>query len=38
MKHTTTSPTHIRSEEPKRQTARKAIAANIPSIIEQLEA
>ena len=38
MKHTTTSPTPIRSEEPKRQTAREAIAANIQSIIEQLEA
>ena len=34
----TTSPTPIRSEEPKRQTAREAMAANIQSIIEQLEA
>jgi hypothetical protein len=38
MKHTSTSPTPIRSEEPKRQTAKEAIAANIHSLIEQLEA
>jgi antirestriction protein ArdC len=38
MKHTTTRPTPIRSEEPKRQTAREAIAANIQSLIQQLEA
>ncbi len=38
MNHTTTSPTPIRSEEPKRQTAKEAIAANIKSLIEQLEA
>jgi N-terminal domain of anti-restriction factor ArdC len=37
MKHTPTSPTPIRSEEPKRQTAKEAIAANIKSLIEQLE-
>jgi antirestriction protein ArdC len=38
MKHTTTSPTPIHSEEPKRQTVKEAIAANIKSLIEQLEA
>jgi antirestriction protein ArdC len=38
MKYTTTSPTPIRSEEPKRQTVKEAIAANIKSLIEQLEA
>jgi antirestriction protein ArdC len=38
MKHTTTRPTPIRSEEPKRQTATEAIAANIQSLIQQLEA
>jgi hypothetical protein len=37
MNHTT-SPTPIRSEEPKRQTAREAIAANIQNLMEQLEA
>jgi hypothetical protein len=37
MKHTTTSPTPIRSEEPKRQTTKEVIAANIKSLIEQLE-
>jgi N-terminal domain of anti-restriction factor ArdC len=37
MKHTT-SPSPIRSEEPKRQTAKEAIAANIQSLIQQLEA
>jgi hypothetical protein len=37
MKHTSTSPTPIRSEEPKRQTAMEVIAANIQSLIEQLE-
>jgi hypothetical protein len=37
-KHTTTGPTPIHSEEPKRQTAKEAIAANIQSLIEQLEA
>jgi hypothetical protein len=34
----TTSPTPIRSEEPKRQNAKEAIAANIQSLIDQLEA
>jgi hypothetical protein len=38
MKHTTTSPTPIRSDEPKRQTAKEAIAANIQALIEQLKA
>jgi hypothetical protein len=38
MKDTTTSPTPIRSDEPTRQTAKEAIAANIQSLIEQLEA
>ena len=38
MKHTTTRSTPIRSEEPKRQTATEAIAANIQSLIQQLEA
>jgi hypothetical protein len=38
MKQTPTSPTPIRSEEPIRQTAKEAIAANIQSLIEQLEA
>jgi antirestriction protein ArdC len=38
MKYTTTSPTPIRSEEPKRQTTKEVIAANIKSLIEQLEA
>jgi N-terminal domain of anti-restriction factor ArdC len=38
MKHTSTSPTPIRSEGPKRQTVKEAIAANIKSLIEQLEA
>jgi antirestriction protein ArdC len=38
VKHTSTSPTPIRSEEPKRQTAKEAIAANIQSLVEQLEA
>ena len=38
MKYTTTSPTPIRSEEPKRQTAKEVIAANIKSLIEQLDA
>jgi hypothetical protein len=38
MKHTTTSPTPIRRDEPRRQTAKEAIAANIQSLIEQLEA
>jgi antirestriction protein ArdC len=38
MTHTTTSPAPIRSEEPRRQTAKEAIAANIKSLIEQLEA
>jgi N-terminal domain of anti-restriction factor ArdC len=37
MKHTNTRPTPIRSEELKRQTAEEAIAANIQSLIEQLE-
>jgi hypothetical protein len=38
MKHTTASPTPIRSEEPRLQTAKEAIAANIQSLIQQLEA
>jgi hypothetical protein len=38
MKYTTTSPTPIRSEEPKRQTAKEVIAANIQNLMEQLEA
>jgi hypothetical protein len=38
MKHTTSNSTPIRSEEPKQQTAKEAIAANIQSLIEQLEA
>ena len=38
MKYTTTSPTPIRSEEPKRQTAKEVITANIKSLIEQLDA
>jgi antirestriction protein ArdC len=38
MRHTTTSPVPIRSDEPKRQTAKEAIAANIQSLMEQLEA
>ena len=38
MKYTTTSPTPIRNEEPKRQTTKEVIAANIKSLIEQLEA
>jgi len=38
MTQTSASPTPIRSEEPKRQTAKEAIAANIQSLIEQLEA
>jgi antirestriction protein ArdC len=39
MKHTSASPTPIRSsEEPKRQSAKEVIAANIKSLIEQLEA
>ena len=37
MKHITTSPTPIRSAEPKQQTAKEAIAANVKSLIEQLE-
>jgi hypothetical protein len=36
MKHTTTSPTPIRSEELKRQTVKEAIAANISRLIDQL--
>jgi N-terminal domain of anti-restriction factor ArdC len=38
MKHTATDPTPIRSEEPRGQTAKEAIATNIQSLIEQLEA
>ena len=38
MKYTTTSPTPIRSKEPKRQTTKEVIAANIKSLIEQLDA
>jgi antirestriction protein ArdC len=38
MKHTISGPTPIQSEESKRQTAKEAIAANIKSLIEQLEA
>jgi hypothetical protein len=34
----TTSPIPIRNNEPKRQTAKEAIAANIKGLIEQLEA
>jgi hypothetical protein len=37
MKHTSTGPTPIRSEESNRQTAKEAIAANIQSLIERLE-
>jgi len=38
MKHTTASPTPNRSEEPKRQTAKEVIAANVQALVEQLEA
>jgi hypothetical protein len=39
MKHASKSnPTLIRSEQPKRQTAKEVIAANVKSLTEQLEA
>jgi hypothetical protein len=34
----TSNPTPIRREQPKRQTAKEVIAANLKSLIEQLEA